>query len=381
MTLWTSANNYGQLLQCYALQQVLKSNGHEPYLIQYDVLARNSKVFSLKKWCKILLVYPVIKKIWQFKRKEQDKQYAMLLALKDQQRGFDDFRNKYISKSDKDFSDFEDLQRNPPIADCYIAGSDQIWAILLDRKEATACFLNFGDSGTIRISYAASFGRSVYPKKYLNNLSRALKRLNAVSVREDSGVDICAGVGIKATHVLDPTLLLKEENYMPLIEYPQIESPYFFTYQINISSGDQIKWNEIIKYTKSIGLKSISVMSSGYVQGREILDNTQYVYATIPQWLGYIKSSKFVITTSFHGVVFCLIFHKNFVYFPLSGSFGSGNNRVFSLLKSIGLENKIYSEDKSFQTILEQSVDWHSVDKRFNDLRRISYDYLLKKLA
>lgn len=312
---------------------------------------------------------------------KEEKKYALQLGENDRQRNFDDFREKYIAKSDSAYSDLYQLRKNPPAADCYIAGSDQIWRKPIETEEVTARFLNFGSDNVKRISYAASFGLNVYPAKFIKPLANALQRFDAISVREKSGVSICAQVGMKAHHVLDPTLLLHATDYASLVEAPtNTSSSYFFTYQINITNSKEIHWDEILSYTQNKGWHSLSVTSSGFIGGREILADTTYIYATIPQWLGYIKYAHLVVTTSFHGVAFCIVMHRNFIYFPLSGTHAEGNSRVLSLLEDIGLKDKVYKEGHSITDIIETPINWEKVEQKLDRLRRDSIMFLYENL-
>lgn len=380
ITFWASQNNYGQLLQCWALQKVLRDMGHQPYLIRYDISKDINVCFAKKIW-KAFLVYPVIKKIWQILKRKKEKKLAIQLRENDQQRDFDGFREKYIEKSNNVYSNLRQLQKYPPAADCYIAGSDQIWRRPIETDEVTARFLNFGLDDVKRISYAASFGQDVYPAKFIKPLAKALQRLDAISVREKSGVNICAQVGMKAHYVLDPTLLLHATDYALLAEPPaNIPGGYLFTYQINITDPKEIHWEEILSYAQKRGWQSLSVTSSGFISGREILAGTTYIYATIPQWLGYIKYSNLVVTTSFHGVAFCVVMHRNFVYVPLEGANAGGNSRVLSLLEDIGLKEKIFKEGQSISHIIEIPIEWEKVEQKLEVLRSDSIMFLCENL-
>ncbi len=375
ITFWESGDNYGQLLQCWALQQQLKGMGHDPFLIKYHSTKKHPTSFS-QKVGKVLKIYPVVLKITEYIKSKQNTRLARILERSNAQRQFNDFRRQKIISCETIYNSLESLQKNPPTADCYICGSDQIWSMILSNPENEAYYLNFGEKKIKRIAYAASFGRDVYPKEWNDKLRDMLLRFQAVSVREDSGVDICAKVGVKACRVLDPTLLIDSNSYATLIEPPKIDRNYFFTYSINVESKNGLCWNELMEYSSSNGLISISTTSSGYLPGRELCDNTSYIYATIPQWLGYIKYAQFVATTSFHGVVFSLIFRKNFIYFPLKGKFSKGNNRVLSLLNEIGLSDKVCWNEREVKRCIEIPIDWVNVEKKLSKMQAESKLFL-----
>ena len=108
------------------------------------------------------------------------------------------------------------IQQNPPQADCYITGSDQVWAQLLDNINNEGFFLNFGSSQIKRISYAASFAMTSYPQELKKKLKEKLSIFSAISVRESSGVEICKELGYNVSWVLDPTFLLEQSDYLSL---------------------------------------------------------------------------------------------------------------------------------------------------------------------
>lgn len=375
ITFWESQDNYGQLLQCWALQQLLKKMGHEPFLIRYSPIKQKTSPEWTKLW-KAFLIYPILRKLIRKLKEVQEIRMANAIEQKNAQRKFDDFRKQYIIVSDKVYHGLADIKENPPVADCYICGSDQVWSKPLTNDENQAFYLNFGKKNRIRIAYAASFGRDVYPVEQKDRLHDMLVKFDAISVREKSGIDICANVGIKAVNVLDPTLLLPKEDYHKIMEMPKTNGKYFYTYSINVTSSRDICWKELSEYAYQAGLLSISTTSSGYFPGREICPNTQYVYATIPQWLGYINHAEFMATTSFHGIAFCLILHKNFIYFPLKGKYAGGNSRVVSLLESLGLHEKIFNHTISVKQCIEHPIDWDFIELKLHDRRDMSYDFL-----
>lgn len=376
ITFWQSNDNYGQVLQCFALQQQLIKLGHKPFLIKYVPLQKIIRTSIAGKLWKIVQIYPIFLRL----RKMQKAKQAKAFALKNRQRRFDEFRENHIVTNGAIYHGLSDIQNNPPEADCYLCGSDQVWSMLLDNDENQAFYLNFGDKDTKRIAYAASFGRDVYPMELNGKLHDMLVKFNAVSVREKSGIGICKKVGIQAVDVLDPTLLLSMKEYAQIIEKPSVREKYFYTYFLNITSEKDLCWEALLDYANQHGFRSISTTSSGYFIGKEICSNTEYVYATIPQWLGYIQNAEFVATTSFHGVVFCLIMHINFIYFPLKGTHSRGNSRVVSLLDSLGLHEKILEDTTTVKQCVEYPIDWNMVETKLNVKKNASISFLENSL-
>lgn len=376
ITFWQSNDNYGQVLQCFSLQQQLIKLGHKPFLIKYVPLQKTVQTSIAEKLWKLIQIYPIFLKL----RKMQKAKQAKAFALKNRQRKFDEFRVKHIITNGVIYHGLSDIQNNPPDSDCYICGSDQVWSMLLDNDENQAFYLNFGDKDTKRIAYAASFGRDVYPMELNGKLHNMLVKFDAVSVREKSGIGICKKVGIQAVDVLDPTLLLSMKEYVQIIEKPSVREKYFYTYFLNITSEKDLYWEALLDYANQHGFKSISTTSSGYFIGKEICSNTEYVYATIPQWLGYIQNAEFVATTSFHGVAFCLIMHTNFIYFPLKGVHSRANSRVISLLDYLGLHEKIFDGNMTIKQCIEHPIDWNKIEAKLNVKKNASISFLENSL-
>ncbi|MFT4071747.1 MAG: polysaccharide pyruvyl transferase family protein [Dysgonamonadaceae bacterium] len=369
VTFWDTKDNYGQVLQGFALQQFLKKSGHEPFIIRYRYNGnRHYKTPLWKLIVKFLLVFPILKT----KEKSKRRKFIENKCIK---RNFDLFRTRYITFSSEEYNSIKELRANPPKSDCYIVGSDQVWGPLLDNEDSKAFFLDFGDENILRISYAASFGRKEYPNEYIDILKKYLLKLDNVSVREHDGVNICGKLGVNATHVLDPTFLLSESDYQKMITPVEYEN-YAYLYILNITDPNEIRWNEIKEYLEKNKLTSVITPSSGYVIGDEIFGDEVYDYATIERWLSNIYHSKFVVTTSFHGIVFSIILKKNFIYVPLKGKFEKGNNRALELLKNLGLENRVLTSDMSISSSLDRHTDWHIVDQKLQLLRKSSISFL-----
>lgn len=378
ITLWQSQDNYGQLLQAWALQEYLRKEGHSPFLIRYDFVGNWRKKTWYGKLVKVFLLYPIFRKI---KRKIQDKRQLIHVEEINKLRRFDEFRQEHFAFSSCKYQSLKELQSNPPIADIYIVGSDQVWAQLLDFEDNKAFFLDFGEENVRRISYAASFSMDNYPEKLHPLLKSQLLHFNHVSVREESGVSICKSIGIKATKVLDPTLLLNKQIYMNFMTGHQHKKPYIFIYSINITSPKEIAWNDLKHYAQTRQDKIVVTTASGYITGQEIFDDVSYDYATIPQWLTNIANADLVVTPSFHGIVFSILMETPFIYVPLQGKFSKGNSRITDLLYNLGLDNRILTRQRTYSVIANQPINWERVINKLNTYRHVSIQYLKEALS
>ena len=376
VTYWSSSDNYGQQLQCFALQKYLIGLGHDTYLIKY--MPTN----HIPLWRRIArsIKYRLLVSSEQ---KEKDKKLKLICErnnLLNCRRGFKEFRDKYIKSTEIVYRNIKELRNNPPDADIYICGSDQVWNNSLKDPDTAGWFLDFGKPTVKRVSYAASIGRDIDCSE-INRFTKYLKNFNAISVREQKAYALCHQLGFdKSIIAIDPTLLLNSSAYDSI----EIDSngtdvagkPYVFIYTLNIRTAEEIYWDDFQKIIAKDGLQIRSVSSSGYLPARELLPGVQNEQATIPKWLSLIKHSEYVITTSFHGVVFCLLYHKPFYAVLLNNEYSKGNDRIVSLLETLHLSNLIVPNSESLKLINFENIDWIGVDAMIALLRQKSTHFI-----
>lgn len=359
VTHWMAVDNYGGMLQSYALQRYLRNLGHDAYVIRFfiDKKKQQSLFVRIKELLKVWLIrFNLFPNSIEIKKEQQNKKQWIA------KRKFDEFRNKYIALSPKVYNSIYELKNNPPEADIYITGSDQVWAGDLNNPNIWIFYLDFGDETAKRLSYAASFGFSYFPGKDEEKFKELLSVFNAISVREANGVDICQKFGFEATRCVDSTFLLKKEQYISIMSPRKHNETYAFFYTVNVSTPSEIYWNELRDYLSSHGIESVVTTGSGYYSAGEIFDNALYDYATVEEWISNIYYSKVVITSSFHGIAFSIILNKDFVYLPLKGTAGGGNNRIVDLLGLLGLEDRQAHSFEDVKTLLNIKIDYNSVD-------------------
>jgi hypothetical protein len=282
-------------------------------------------------------------------------------------RYFNDFKKKYIKQSNCNYS-YQDLVNNPPVADIYVAGSDQIWntfhVSLKDAKDRISAYcLNFGPSSVKRIAYAASFGKVQFDNEQTDFFTPLLKSFDFISVREKSGIDICHQCGVENVDwAPDPVMLLDANIFRGLYKIKKMKQvyngPYIFIYKVGVSSKLSItkirKWAE----KKNLGIV--------YISGNNQYDKYKKVYATIPEWIYLLDNAGYVFTNSFHASVFSLIFHKRFAVMPIVGKLKDTNNRFVSLFEQFGIKSRFVDFDFD---LIENNIDWGIVEKHFAILR------------
>ena len=343
MTFWWSNDNYGQLLQCYALQKYLREKGHDVFIIRYK------PTWKIRTKDKILYVlrHPV-KTFCKITRKLTKKDISPETKFAIKKRNFDEFRTEYIKFSDRIYTSYKELIEYPPHADMYIAGSDQIWnyKTTYNKSDIDAYFLNFAEKGTLKYSFAASFGRNTLSDEVKKTMLPLLKGFDYVTVRENSGISICKEMGIDANIVCDPTLLLEKNQYLQLCnKVKTLEKKYVFLYMLSntcIFSVHKLKeWCtennlELVYVTGNTGWKKSNFDDEGIVKS----------YLSIPEWITYLSNAEYVITNSFHCSVFSLIFERRIAFVSLSGELKSTNDRISSLFENLKIEkNEIISND------------------------------------
>lgn len=382
ITHWRGDDNYGQQLQCYALQRYLISQGHDAFLIRYFAPDELPSV-DRQKWLKDMLRNCLM--LFDKRRKAAYLKVQRYSALRDinkeknKERKFREFQSEYLNMTTCDYTSLQELKDNPPEADAYIVGSDQVWRPSLNDPATAVWYLQFGTEQTKRISYAASMGRELVDDE-LAQFKAYLDTFTAVSMRETDAVEQCHKKGFSQVQlVLDPTLLAPTEIYKPFIT-ASTGHPYIFLYYLNVDSADELAWDQLKLYMASHNLHVKSVSSSGYLPAMDLLPNYKNLLLTVPDWLSAIHNSQAVITTSFHGVALSIVLHRPFVAILLRNEYSGGNNRITSLLKDLGLENRILTTETTISEIMSRPINWEDVEIRLNTLRASSSQFLADAL-
>lgn len=351
------ALNSGAVLQAYASQTFLSQLGHEVEFIDYKEPWRKPLRRYISK-NPILVWYSLIDSYYRHKYLKE----AMF--------------NKVLHIGKKRYSTLFELQNEPPIYDLYMVGSDQVWNVGSSKKINRAHYLDFGLKSVKRISYAASLGQGNVPDYMLEEMKELLMKFDHISVRESSGVKLIqsiVGNHKKVFHTFDPTLLLEADDYSSIMEEIPQEGPYITCYSLAIYEDEQKKAMSYIQKKLNLPIKNLRNPDTC-----RRLKNVSNIIVTPYQWLAYVKNSNFVICTSFHAVVFSLIFHRPFIVLsPFV------NKRIMSLLKLVNLKERFIEnyEKNNIDAILSNQIDWELVDKKIRDNRQSSIDYLLNAIT
>lgn len=371
--------NYGGLLQAYALQTVLKRMGHEVVTdkgsMRYISFSRRIVLFTyhfIKRYLLGSKLHDPFLFFFRFLRIESE--------LIDRKISVN--TNRFID-TNIDTIDFFQGRKNPSNQlldkfDALVVGSDQIWRPLY--KHVPTYFLDFTKGKKMnRIAYAASFGVddwSEFTVAMTKECANAAKWFDAISVREESGVDLCKKyLGVKAIHLLDPTLLLDKDDYLSLIEKEdrQMRKRVLMCYILDKSIEKQAIINYVAEKKDLIPLE---------IMPKEKLtttkkDITNCIYLSVSKWISGFRDAEFVVTDSFHGTIFAIIFKKPFISILNSKR---GSARFISLLHIFNLENRLIS---SVEELNEQHffpIDYDIVNNVVEKWKLRSMHFLISNL-
>lgn len=348
--------SYGAFAQCLALSEVLKRSGAEVEVIDYMPQHRQDKL-RLIPHGRIIPPKSFFKK-WRLIRRFR-KQIEDLLPLTPQT-----------------YTSYESLESLKDDYDAVICGSDQIWnpsnnSGIFDP----AYFAAFAGEDTTKIAYAASFGAGGVKTEDEEQLRDLLGHLDYVSVRETSGVDLARRLSeSNCVRVCDPTILLSNFNkFLPTQSSPR-KGIVAFCLQYTGS------FHEALDYVQK-NLNQVVYDIDG--TGRVLSNESSVIKPSLFEWMSYIRSASFVVTNSFHGVVFCLLFKTPFVFVNLAGNMGQRNERIYSLLECVHLRGVVCSNREDIAKAYEaaHSIDWGNVERVLKEEQSKSLGFLSSSLG
>ena len=360
------AENYGGILQAVALYRYLHNQGHDVVLIYKDSYQK-----PLKK-----IVKEILLKIPFHNLKNIKTNHEKYIEYQKRKAFHRTFVEKEIFKISENLYTKEDLENfvNKENFDAVIVGSDQVWRkAYINDKHYKSYFLDFVDgTKTKKIAYAASFGKDYWEgKDYIDDISKLLADFIAVSTREKSGLAICKNsFGFNdAKHVLDPTMLMDKEFYINEIiskyDTSRVSKAELLTYVLD----EEDEKKEIIDFVKD----NLKIDKANHLKG---FNSSKTTYS-VPEWLASFSNADFIVTDSFHGMVFSIIFEK---YFLVIGNEGRGLDRFVSLLTLLGLEDRLILNKSELNIEKLKKIDFINVKEILNKEQKISEDFLERAL-
>lgn len=361
---YSFSSNPGSVLQAYSLQQNIENLADcEATLINFQktqagkpivgktVFYKPIKKWSLKKiveWTARLIVYPI--------------------RMKKYEKFFKTYYNGY--PTERVFrKDFEKLQND---YDAFVVGSDQVWNRGSWSGDYTY-FLDFVKDSNKKIAYAPSMGQKGIKDSEKDELAKLISDFSAISVREKYSVNtILELTGKKAEFVLDPSLLTDKEEYRKLSKHHKVKKKkYVFAYQ-------REKSDKLLSFAKAFakakGLKLITVHN----HWRCTNSNIPYKALGPTEWLSLIDNAEYVVTNSFHGICFSLIFNKEFYVEYLKNKSVKTNLRIEDVLQQFGLESRKAEDVKDFDNL--EKIDYQSVVEAISKRKAMSLEFLKNSL-
>lgn len=359
------AHNYGAMLQSYALPIAVRQLGVDcevidyrfPYIYNWGIvegisdLIRHYGFFGgMARWAKYFLRgdYNKKKKINQFNY----------------------FRENIISHSEKAYFNKQELKELP--YDIILFGSDQIWNKELTDGYATEFFGDFGNENVKRVAYAASNGKKNFSSEEMKVYAPLLKKFSGLGIREKGLTEFLQEQDFDAQQVLDPTLLLTKKQWDRMVEdtpiYLQLpKKQYLLVYAFDESKSiyDEIR--------KMASAKNLEIVIIAYRKKEYTKDFKVYTECGPGEFVKLFANATVVVTTSFHGTVFSILYEKDFYCVPHP----KFHERTDSLLKTLGLENRNMRDGKLKET---ENINWYMVKQNLEKEKEKSYGFLKKMI-
>ncbi len=359
--------NYGGMLQGYALHRAIAAQVQTPCYLEscrkFDAFVFRYKIkniigalmlscgkkmaaLAVKKWFKYKIVRPFYRLI----------------------------------NTDVPMTVHEEVDQTAPVKLQYVVGSDQVWRKCYADGYISLpfFFLDFATVATRNrsIAYAASFGSDEWEgtPEETKRCGELLREFRAISVREHSGIEICKNkFGVKAVQMPDPTLLLQAADYDKLISSASVRrnaKPYIASYVLDSSPEKQASIQGV---ARQLGLPLHPLCPVA-----DSIHRRERAPMSVPQWLSYLRHAQFVLTDSFHGCVFAILFNKPFVCY---GNEQRGMARFNSLMQTFRLQSRLVRVEDNVAEVLSTPIDWVAINRIHEQERQRGLAFLKEHLT
>lgn len=351
-----NTRNSGAVLQAYALQKTLSDMGFDNDIIDYRC-PEIERVYCLKR-------------IWELKSIKEFVKWALTIRpAKRSQKKFDAFKRNYLKLSKPYFRDT--ISGANDSYDVFITGSDQVWNFDLNGNDRTY-LLDFAKKGKKRLSYAASMGSTAVSGENEEIFARELLQFDGVSVRESSLKEyVDKACGVDGVQVLDPTLLLKKDDYDFEGGKSAVKGKYIFVYTIAATPN-------IEKVARDLSQKTGYPIIWGHMSYRKRRGVINKTDISPDEFIRYINNAEYVLTSSFHGMALSVVMEKQFFY-DLDIKKKNNNSRLETLAAVLGLENRRIDTDSS-DLQNEKKIDYAGTRAELEKLREKSLLFLKNNL-
>lgn len=336
---WFCTPNFGSQLQAYAMNSVLRSLG---YLPEFLIFVNHELVHKVLSFVSLFSIYKT--NYYKFCKK-----HLRIKTINP---------NKYQSISDNYCA--------------MICGSDQIWAPNVFNPHY---YLSFVPDSIPMISYSTSIGLDYIPDNLIENYRKYVGRLSHVSVREERGKELLSSIGLASEVTIDPTFLIPAKEWRKLKDSSYLGKRYVFCYFLN----EKHQYKRLINKITTDNVPIIGVSYNKLdTEWMECLDINK---VGPEQFLGLIDNAEMVITDSYHGTIFSLLFHKKFVTIERFSNEDAvcQNSRIRQLKKYFEIDGLIVNSSQDTIGSIE-SIDYIEFENRLSSLRKKSMSYLINAL-
>ncbi len=374
-------NNYGTSLQGYAMLRKIKDMGYDVEVVYYKKqLSFMQKLIFVWNAYRVGELKQIIMRLNSGKAMKKHPRYAA--ETKQRTKAVNGYKEKKLLPLFHEYCGYKALHEGSKNYDVIVVGSDQVWTPMsLPNKYFNLLFVA---DEVRKVAYASSFGVSVIPAFQRKDTGAYLDRFYKIGVREQKGKDIVDTLSHRTAQVVaDPTLLLsrleweEEINVTPNYKITTDE-PYIFCYFLGTNQEARKAANELKRQT---GYKIVTIRHMDeYVPNDERFGDEAPYDVDPNDFVRLISKAAYICTDSFHCSVFSIIFHRQFMTFYrfAVGAATGRNSRIDSLFGLFKLQDRLYHGDIS---MIDATIDYEYVDKRLNELRQESIDFLKNALA
>lgn len=371
-------DNFGSMLQILATQKAIKDTGWEYEIILYD---KKTPMFYLTNITRIFNPYFMKGKLEGYRKNQKLKNYPdVQTGNKIRNQYIEKYRKKYIGPYSMIYKGYNNLVENTYNYDAIIVGSDQLWTPAGIKSK----FYNllFVPDQIKKISFATSFGVNKVPKSQRKMTSKYLGRIDCISVREIKGAEIVKELtGKEAIVALDPTLLYTGDEWKAIFPVERIiDEPYILAYFLGNNEEHR---DAVEQLKKETGLKIITIPFMDMFVERDLIFGDEKLFEVGPvEFLNLIRGAEYICTDSFHGTVFSILNHKQFITFNRTCNTDkqTRNSRIDSLFELLGLEKRRYRDITSISGQIKELIDYCKVDEKLKKLRMKTNKFLKEAL-
>lgn len=359
--------NFGGVLQASALTAFVRSLGAEATILNYcPAYIQDGGSFRIPD-SRSAMRGNLVSLYQRSKRWRQ-----RLFGDANQNSAFELFQDSFLPTT-KRFESWEEMSDSRLDFQLMICGSDQIWNPSPQHGVDPAYFLRFGPESALRISYAASFGKATVPRHSIAKISQYASELDAVTVRESSGIPLLAAQGVTNVRTMpDPTLLINDySEMMATCAAEDTANDYVFVYGLRSPEGFAETVSQIARH-RNLRIRRAYAMRLGPQFG------ARYEFPGPAQWLQLIANAKYVVTNSYHGTLFSILFRKPFVTLSIGSGKSAYDERVIDVLSKLGIPERLVStnDTDAVQSLLTIDIDWSEVERRRKQLVADASEYL-----